>query len=97
MPSRRQLLFGRFSQQTLQTGAPRPVFGEFCLPRQGVVCRSCGEACEPAAILFRPAAGGVAQPFLQVERCTGCGECRAVCPVDALRLSPASLSEEWSA
>ncbi|MEZ1376663.1 ferredoxin-type protein NapF, partial [Enterobacter hormaechei] len=44
----------------------RPAFpwiatiGEACLALAGIHCRSCQDACEPAAIRFRPAPGGVA-------------------------------------
>ena len=58
-----------------------------CLARQGVECRSCGDACETAAIRFRLVAGGVSQPLLDVTACTGCGACYSVCPVQAIELN----------
>lgn len=88
MTTRRDLLLGRIAGKTPETAMRRPVFGEFCLPRQGVVCRSCGESCAAGAIAFTPVAGRVAQPELILDRCTACGDCEKVCPVDALTLSP---------
>jgi ferredoxin-type protein NapF len=101
MPSRRQLLFGAFrrtdSIASLSAAAePSPVeaspqpkivaFAEHCLAYQNVVCRSCGESCEHAAIRFSPRLGGAAEPLLNTDLCTGCGDCLVVCPTAALRL-----------
>jgi ferredoxin-type protein NapF len=102
MLTRRQILFGRTRADTPPAGPLLPAFGEFCLPRQGVVCRSCGEACEAGAIYFRPALGGVSRPGLLTERCTSCGDCVPVCPVSALSLVPTApiplqSPEEFSA
>lgn len=57
-----------------------------CLSVRGVVCRSCGEACEESAIRFQLEVGGIARPLLDAGVCTGCGECYAVCPVQAVRM-----------
>lgn len=64
----------------------RVSIGEDCLPRQGVVCRTCGERCEAGAFRFPPRLGGVSLPVLATEQCTGCGACLADCPTHALRL-----------
>ncbi len=77
----------------------RAVIGTGCLTRQGVVCRSCQDACEVRAIRFAPAPGAVAQPSLDAGTCTGCGACVGACPVDAIgwtvpaavRLEPAQV------
>lgn len=58
--------------------------GTDCLPRQGVDCRVCGEACEIGAIRFRLRVGGAALPEVDSEACTGCGACLAPCPVSAI-------------
>lgn len=55
-----------------------------CLARNQVVCRSCGEQCETRAIRFSPRIGGVSEPTIETERCTGCGACVAPCPVAAI-------------
>lgn len=100
MPSRRQLLFGALLRakpvSAIPTAAePSPgeasppqivAFAEHCLAFQNVVCRSCGETCEHQAIRFSPRLGAAAEPRLQTELCTGCGDCLAVCPTAALSL-----------
>jgi ferredoxin-type protein NapF len=59
---------------------------EGCLSRLGVVCRSCGEACDERAIRFRPKVGGSALPSLEGALCTGCGQCLGRCPVNAIQI-----------
>ena len=98
MTSRRELLFGVFLRQkpspekasasdSIVAQGPQIIkFAEHCLAFQNVVCRSCADACEPAAIRFTPRIGGAAQPMLIAARCTGCGECVTVCPASALDL-----------
>jgi len=58
-----------------------------CLAYRGVYCRSCADECPPDAILFHLVVGGVARPGIESERCTGCGDCRASCPVQAIVLN----------
>lgn len=60
--------------------------GSDCLAFRGVICRSCGEACDEGAIRFRLQVGGAAEPTLIAESCTGCGYCVRVCPVQALKI-----------
>lgn len=60
--------------------------GDSCLAKNGVVCRSCGEACGERAIRFPPRVGGVAEPRLERALCSGCGSCIGVCPVQAVSL-----------
>jgi ferredoxin-type protein NapF len=62
------------------------VVGKSCLSNQGVLCRTCGEACEPHAIRFDLRSGGMAQPQVDASTCTGCGECIASCPTQALTM-----------
>jgi ferredoxin-type protein NapF len=75
------------------------VIGEDCLPKQQVVCRTCAERCDAGAIRFPPRLGGVAEPVVDADRCTGCGDCLSPCPTQALQLrrveavaSPESVS-----
>lgn len=65
-----------------------------CLSLNGVVCRSCGEACEARAIGFRLEVGGIARPKLDLDACTGCGECFAVCPVKAVNISTIDSNDQ---
>ncbi|PND37574.1 ferredoxin-type protein NapF [Paucibacter aquatile] len=60
--------------------------GAQCLAQQGVECRVCGEACDAAAIRFRPRLGGVAQPEVSPSACTACGACVGVCPSGAVSM-----------
>jgi Fe-S-cluster-containing hydrogenase component 2 len=95
MTTRRQLLFGDFGGQRADLARQSvtqlsAAFGETCLAAQGVVCRSCGEACEAEAIRFAPSPGGISRPFLQNDRCTGCGDCLPICPSSAIRLVAAA-------
>jgi len=60
--------------------------GPSCLARRGVECRVCGEACDAAAIRFRPRLGGVSLPEIDPDACTGCGACVGVCPSGAVSM-----------
>lgn len=64
-----------------------------CLARANVVCRTCGDACESRAIRFRPRIGGASLPEIDIDACTGCGACVAVCPAGAVTVTAASLEE----
>lgn len=63
----------------------RAVAGDACLPRHGVVCSSCRDACPERAIAF-PLTTRVPLPAIDTAHCTGCGACVGVCPVDAISL-----------
>lgn len=76
-----------FDQGVSSAWPLRAHIGDACLTAQKVVCRSCGEVCEPRAIRFKPALGGVSHPGLDVGACTGCGACVAVCPASAITVS----------
>lgn len=66
------------------------VVGDACLPRHGVVCATCRDACPERAIRF-PITTAVPVPFVDGDLCTGCGACVSVCPVEAISLrSPSS-------
>lgn len=60
--------------------------GDACLPRHGVVCSSCRDACPERAIAF-PLTSRVPLPIIDPARCTGCGACVGVCPTSAIALS----------
>lgn len=112
MPSRRQLLFGALlgakpatanpaaAEPSPLAASPQPkiiAFAEHCLAFQNVVCRSCGERCEDDAIRFSPRLGAAAEPVLNTDLCTGCGDCLPVCPTAALSLISAPESFNRSA
>jgi ferredoxin-type protein NapF len=71
--------------------------GSACLATRGVVCRSCGEVCDQGAVRFRPRVGGAAKPQLNAERCTGCGHCMSICPVQAVTIETPARPEQESA
>jgi ferredoxin-type protein NapF len=89
--SRRQFLRGSFSasnQAAQNPGVPgKAIIGTACVAYNNVVCRSCGDACGETAIRFSPRVMGSALPEVIAERCTGCGECVAVCPASAITLN----------
>lgn len=78
--ARRRFLRGR------TTPTPQVVVSVQCLSQRGVECRLCGDSCEPRALRFAPAAGGVAQLVVDAALCTGCGDCVPMCPVAAISI-----------
>lgn len=58
--------------------------GEACLSHKGIECRACGDYCEPRALRFRLAVGGIAKPEFDAGSCNGCGACVAPCPTGAI-------------
>lgn len=64
--------------------------GAGCLSARGIVCRSCGDACEARALSFRLWAGGRALLLIDTSICNGCGACVAVCPENAIRMEEAA-------
>jgi ferredoxin-type protein NapF len=71
-----------------------PVMRASCLAVRQVECRVCGEVCENQAIRFHPKRGGIAQPFLYRQACTGCGECQARCPTEAIHMQRTRQDED---
>jgi len=65
-----------------------------CLSMNATICRSCGESCDDKAINFSLKLGGIAEPVLSMEQCTGCGACFAVCPVQAITITSPSINRE---
>ena len=66
--------------------------GESCLTYYGIMCRSCEDACEPAAITFPLRAGKIPSPQLNIEACTGCGACIAPCPESVITMAQGESS-----
>lgn len=60
--------------------------GADCLSARGVTCRVCAEWCDARAVHFRLEVGGRATPEINDAACTGCGECVAVCPANAIAM-----------
>lgn len=59
---------------------------EHCLTQHRIECRSCQDSCSMSAIRFRLQSGGVAQPWVEMEQCNGCGACIQSCPVSAIKI-----------
>ncbi len=64
-----------------------------CLSSNGITCRACEEACEAGAIRFRLMTGGRAQALVNTDRCTGCGNCAAVCPNKSIAMTSQKKQE----
>ena len=60
-----------------------------CFAEAGIVCRSCGDACASSAIRFQPRIGLPPQAIVNETTCTGCGDCVAACPGEAITLGAA--------
>ena len=69
-----------------------PSLGAGCFALGGVACRSCGDACDEAAIRFVPRPDGRFLPVVLDAACTGCGSCVSVCPAGAVAVRPASVA-----
>ncbi len=64
-----------------------------CLEFRGTTCRLCESACEDGAIRFRPLPGFKTRAWIEEAECTGCGECLARCPRQAIRIIERSMAE----
>ncbi len=66
---------------TLQFTGVRPQFSALCRQRSHRECDYCAEACPHHAIELKEN-----MPYLLIEKCTGCGQCRDECPLSAISL-----------
>lgn len=69
-------------------GPPLAVIAAHCLAETGAYCRTCGDACPEGAIRFLLQPRGRARADVDGDRCTGCCDCLAPCPVGAIQLTP---------
>lgn len=79
----RRMFLGLATEQAPAAGSH---IGPACLTFQSIACECCLDACEPRAIVFTRT-HIVKRPLVDAERCTGCGECVAVCPVGAIQVT----------
>lgn len=86
----RRGLFSAFGPERTEDGREARLarLSAACLDEKGVACRRCPEVCDADAILMTLLGAGKARPAISAERCVGCGDCVAVCPVSALALVP---------
>lgn len=64
----------------------KAVITEFCVNYQGTVCQMCCNSCVHNAIKFRVHDGGIALPEINLDECTGCGDCYRSCPKKAINI-----------
>lgn len=86
-PSRRALFRGQFIAKPVAT-----INGD-CLAEAGIICSCCGDACTASAIHFRPRIGLPPQAVINEAACTGCGDCVAACPGEAIRLGAVNAGD----
>lgn len=77
----RRRLFGLAERDAL----PVARIADNCLALNQVMCESCADVCATRAIRFVHR-GFVKQPYVDTDRCTGCEECVAVCPANAISI-----------
>ncbi|MDH3761112.1 MAG: 4Fe-4S binding protein [Gammaproteobacteria bacterium] len=77
----------RLATEQAETGQPPPgavsLDSGKCLAWQRMTCRGCIDACLDNAITTV----SNLEPRIEAQRCTGCGKCAAVCPVDAIHIA----------
>lgn len=83
----------------LDGGAVRHVaeLAATCLAVNGVTCSICADPCESSALRVKPLMGGRALPVIDIETCTGCGDCVRLCPVGALAVVATTAASEDAA
>jgi len=67
-----------------------------CLSYNGIACRSCQDHCETQAIRFRLMTGNRSLPVIDLDTCTGCGECAAACPSASISFYEHTANEDKS-
>ncbi|MFV3077913.1 4Fe-4S dicluster domain-containing protein [Niveispirillum fermenti] len=83
----RRTLFTRVASTAPQSATRLAVIASTCLAENGAYCRTCAETCPEGAIRFHLLPRGRARADVETDRCTGCGDCLASCPVDAVKLT----------
>ncbi|NNE63852.1 MAG: ferredoxin-type protein NapF [Gammaproteobacteria bacterium] len=81
---------GALSRQNAVWNLQAFIDNSLCLAYQNIECRSCEDNCEVRAIKFAFLIGNVGRPQLNLENCTGCGACYAICPAGAIQIKTAT-------
>lgn len=71
----------------------RVTISQTCLLTDGVSCQSCTDACDDSALRFDFTSGIAGSIDVDQSRCTGCGACVSVCPVDAISVSTPKVGQ----
>jgi ferredoxin-type protein NapF len=66
----------------------KAIINRFCVNHDGGVCRICADDCEHFAISFQVRDSASAFPEIDLDKCTGCGQCYRSCPKRAIRVQP---------
>jgi ferredoxin-type protein NapF len=66
----------------------KATINQFCVNHDGGICRICAGVCENAAIRFHVRDSAAVCPEIDLEKCTGCGQCYRSCPTRAIRIKP---------
>lgn len=66
----------------------KATISQSCVNFHGGVCRICADACESNAISFCVSDIASAMPVIDLDNCTGCGQCYRHCPKKAIRVKP---------
>ena len=53
-----------------------------CLAWNNTLCFSCQDICSENAIIYK----GMFNPIIDLDKCSGCGFCISVCPIDAIEV-----------
>jgi len=52
-----------------------------CIAWNNTICFSCYDICEENAIIYK----GMFNPVIDLDKCSGCGFCLKICPVNAIK------------
>ena len=53
-----------------------------CIAHNQTICFSCQDICEENAIIYN----GMFNPIIDLDKCTSCGFCLSVCPINAIEI-----------
>jgi len=66
----------------------KAIINTSCANFNGGICRICAEVCDSSAIDFEIRDRAAAIPKINLDKCTGCGQCYRRCPKRSIRIKP---------